>query len=135
MPRALVLVLPVVAAGCDDFIFGEGGGTTPTQTGYAGVEAVAEEHCFTCHSAAAADVVGNGLDLQTDFYAATVNVASTYAPHILVVPSDPQASLLYLKMADMNPAGTGTEMPPGGTIPPASIAVVEDWIVAGAPEE
>lgn len=135
MPRSLFVALPLFAAGCDDTIFGTGGGATTTATGYAGVLALTDENCMTCHSAAAADVVGNGLNLETDFYAATVNVASTYPGYVLVVPSDTQSSLLYLKLTATNPSGTGTVMPQTGMLPAESIAVYEDWIVAGAPEE
>lgn len=135
MRRSPLLTLPLLLAGCDDTIFGVTGedGATLTQIGYAGVEALSENNCMPCHSAAG-NAVGNGLDLETDFYAATVNVASTYGD-VLVVPSDPQASLLYLKMAGTNPSGTGSLMPPAGELPASSLKIVEDWILAGALEE
>ena len=137
MPRSLLLALPILAAGCDDTIFGtpEGGGNTVTETGYAGVVALADANCMPCHSASG-NSVGLGLDLETDFYAATVNVASSYDDgHVLVVPSDAQSSLLYLKMTNAQPSGTGSLMPLQGLLPAETVKVVEDWIVAGAPEE
>jgi hypothetical protein len=88
------------------------------------------DHCMPCHSSDG-NSVGNGLDLETNFHAATVNVASTYGD-ILVVPSDPASSLLYTKMEGTNSSGTGGFMPPAGLLGEGTLQIVEDWILAGA---
>ena len=129
----------VLLGGCDDTIFGEDpnatAGTTPVTPGYPGVLQIADAKCMPCHSAANHDVSGFGLDLETNFHANTVNVQSGYPGFILVVPSDPANSLLYLKLAGTQPSGTEGRMPLTGPLDDGSIALVEDWILSGAPAE
>lgn len=130
MRRALVLAS---LCGCDDFIFGGTVGPEIEQEGYAGVVAIADASCLACHSAAAAQ---GQLDLETNLHAATVEVPSGNAGFVLVVPGSPDESLLYLKVANQPPSGTGTEMPPGsGGLPEDQLAIVRGWIEDGAPDQ
>jgi hypothetical protein len=51
-----------------------------------------------------------------------------------IEPSDPDASYLWHKLHDtqLDVGGTGTEMPPGITLPEADVQLIEDWIRGGA---
>lgn len=122
--------------GCDDTLFGVGaegpdGGDPPAETGYAGVVAIAADHCMPCHSAATATF---GLDLETDVHAATVGVTSTYGG-ILVAEGSPEDSIFYTKMTGEQQDNQGTDMPPGGRLGAAFTDIVRDWILDGAPAE
>ncbi|MFT4622665.1 MAG: hypothetical protein ACI8PZ_001321 [Myxococcota bacterium] len=145
----LVLLAIVALGGCDDHIFlpshGGGaaptaatptGGTTPTgsttpPTGddFCAVQAIINANCLACHGASAL----GGLELQTDPHAAIVGVTATIDPTwTLVVPGDPDASLLLQKIAGTQPAGAGTEMPPGSGLDADLVAIVRTWIEDGA---
>jgi predicted CxxxxCH...CXXCH cytochrome family protein len=94
------------------------------------VRAIFEVACTTgCHS----DVVPSGnLDLLTDAHAATVLVTAQSGGY-LVVPGDPEASVLLQRMKGPGPAGG--VMPPQGVIDPIFLLAVEGWIAAGAPND
>jgi hypothetical protein len=71
------------------------------------------------------------------FYAATsliVNVPGSFYPsHVLVKPLDPQASLIYVKIAGQPPSGLGTRMPQ--SFPPLTATQIDKfrrWILEGA---
>jgi hypothetical protein len=50
-----------------------------------------------------------------------------------VVPTNPDASLLYNKLrTDMDPP-CGNRMPPGGALCSATIEAIRMWIASGAP--
>lgn len=83
--------------------------------------------CAGCHSATAA---AGGLDLETDPYGALVNVTSSFGDP-LVLPGDPDASLLIAKIAGTQ-GDRGSAMPPGGTVAPEVVTALTDWILAGA---
>ena len=53
----------------------------------------------------------------------------------LVTPNDAENSMLYMKLAGTNPDGTGGTMPPGAPLGAGAVAVVGDWIDAGATTE
>lgn len=137
MSRAAWVWVLLLAAGCDDTIWGESGFEAtepPAQTGYAGVQEISQGRCEGCHNTAAAEGAG-GLDLSTDLHAATVGVIGLYGLP-LVTPGDPENSMFYLKMTDSQPENTGTDMPPGsGGLPPILSDVVKDWILDGAPAQ
>lgn len=88
----------------------------------------------SCHGASAAAA---GLDLTEDAaFAELVNVASADAPgETLVIPGDADESYLVKKLR--GEAGiAGDPMPPGGTPLDADrLALVVDWIDAGAAAE
>jgi Planctomycete cytochrome C len=102
------------------------------EQGYCAVLTVLDDACTTCHSAG--DSPSGDLNLATDPHAATVGVASVgYPGQVLVVPGDPDSSLLFLKMTD----GSGTWggiMPPAGALGAEKIVVIRNWIVDGASE-
>jgi len=94
---------------------------------------VFEVNCVTgCHSAT---VAGGGLDLQTDPYAATVGKLSSVPGVQLVVPGQPENSLLWRKMTGELAPEEGDIMPPSGLLPEVVIAPVELWISQGAPND
>jgi hypothetical protein len=85
----------------------------------------------SCHIAG----IEAGLNLQ-DAYDDLVNVPATQADLDRVEPGDPAASYLFLKLTDahVGAGGEGGRMPlGGGALPRATIDLIEDWILAGAP--
>ena len=105
-----------------------GGGLTPE---FDSIQAnVLTPICTTCHSGAAAPL---GLRLEEGVsYALLVNAPSTEVPALLrVEPGNPDSSYLIQKLEGT--AAVGGRMPlGGGALPPATIAVVRQWILEGA---
>lgn len=128
--RNVVLGGLVLVAGCDDVIYGQAPAPPLSQTGWPGVEEVFDTYCLDCHSAEAAF---GQLDLETNPYGAIVGVASSNGTMPLVDPSNPDNSLLYLKLVDQQP--TGSKMPPASTLSTEASDIVRDWIADGAPQE
>ncbi len=99
------------------------------------VQEVFEPSCATtgCHSATsgAGDLFLAG---ERAFESATDAVCSDPQARALglarVVPGQPGASFLYLKMTD--PGNMGAIMPPADSLTAQEIALVEAWIEAGA---
>lgn len=90
----------------------------------------------SCHGSAAK--AGN-LDLEnrSTLHAQLVGRGSMLLPDVpLVEPGDPQGSFLYQKMAQCSPAA-GASMPLNAPILLAdeTVAVVREWIAAGAPDD
>jgi hypothetical protein len=128
----------ILLGGCDDTLFGpdagDGEDTTPSATGYAGVQEMVSDHCLDCHGTTT-NHLGQNLDLQTDLHGATVGVTGAYGI-VLVVPNTPEESLFYTKITGTQPAtGAGIAMPPGKVLGDGTTQVVADWILAGAPAE
>ncbi len=103
------------------------GDTAPADDGAEqDAQAVIEANCLACHSAASA--LG-GLDLETDFVAATVGVEGAYSM-LIVAPGDPDGSMLYLKITRAQGA-SGADMPPGsGGLPSEDVDPIRAWIDA-----
>lgn len=107
--------------------------TTPTDTttsettvpgstvGFADVAAIFQAHCAVCHGSQ------GGWDASTRD--AVLNTGNN-AP--VVVPGDPDASLLVAKMRGTQTIGI--QMPPSGLLSDADVQVIVDWIAAGAPD-
>src|SRR5262245_14295416 len=74
-----------------------------------------------------------GVNLEVGkAYDEIVNVPSNrLSYYLLVKPSDPDSSLLYLKVATSNPP-IGERMPFGGLLSAQDIGILHDWIAAGA---
>jgi hypothetical protein len=129
MHRGLMMVALVI--GCDDTTFeahSSSGGTT--ESGYTGTMEVIETSCLEgCHSAAS---LAGGLDLETDFCGSTVGIPSLAyaAAGNLIEAGDASSSVLYLKLIAAD--SVGGIMPIGSPLDESSIAVVGDWIDAGA---
>lgn len=125
------LIIPLMI-GCDDVVFephgSEGGGTD--ESGYDGTMEIITGSCLSgCHDAAGQ---AGGLDLETDFCGSTVGVTSIMYADVgsLIEAGDSASSVLYLKMAGAE--GVGGVMPISGALDADSLAVVGDWIDAGA---
>jgi hypothetical protein len=92
-------------------------------------------NCVYCHNDPAKRV-----DLQeSGLYDRLVNkeaerVSPDCTNKMLVVPNDPMASLLYLKLAGTMPASCGERMPyKKPAVSEIELKMVADWINAGAP--
>lgn len=57
--------------------------------------------------------------------------SSTYPSFRRVVPGRPDLSLVYLKLS-CSGGPSGNQMPPGGSLTPAELALFYDWIRGGA---
>jgi hypothetical protein len=99
---------------------------------------VLRPHCAipSCH--ASAEPTGR-MRLDEDFArtslrgVAAMGVSCRDQGLVRVVPGDPAASLLYRKISEDAPP-CGSRMPQAAApLPPALIALVRDWIAAGAP--
>ncbi|MEQ1567589.1 MAG: c-type cytochrome domain-containing protein [Myxococcota bacterium] len=129
MWRAWVLV----CAGCDDHLLGgsghpeSGGGGGE---GWCAVASVVASDCVGCHSAGGA---AGGLDLETEPWGALVE-PPTDGGAALVIPGDPDGSLLLQKLTGTQPSDAGGSMPPSGALDAATVDAVRAWIVDGAPE-
>ena len=112
---------------CDDIVLGPPTTqvtTAPDTADWCAVETILTNHCATCHSAASAS---GGLDLETDPYAAIVNIDAS-AGGALVLPGDAENSVLYQRIAGLS----GSIMPPGGALDAALVDTVGAWIDDGA---
>ncbi len=90
--------------------------------------AVVEKKCATagCHAAAGAAA---GLDLASpDVLPRLANKAAAGGPGSLVVPGDPEKSVLFTKLTASPPFGS--RMPLGGNLDDGTLACVRDWIAA-----
>jgi hypothetical protein len=91
----------------------------------------------SCHFAAADPGANGDLSFpEADAYANLVGVASPSVPGLnLIEPNEPENSYLFQKLNNTQGevGGSGTQMPPGG-LSDAQIQLIEDWILAGAPE-
>lgn len=88
-----------------------------THTGCEGVGEVIAASCMPCHSASTRS---GGLDFETDWYATWVDNAE-------VIPGDAANSSVYVRMTEPD-----RPMPPSGPVSAAYLAIVSDWIDAGA---
>ena len=116
--------------------------TTPTTTTSSFTTVyttVLETNGCTSHHAGASPAGGLDMSTQPKAYADLVNVpAVTPAGETpactgdRVVPNEPSASLLYLKVSESSPP-CGARMPLGGTpLSAAEQTLIKDWITAGA---
>ncbi len=120
---------------------GTSGGTSgTTASDWCTVQHVFEHHCTSCHSVAGG--LSGALDLQDDAWAQLVGVDSSYfGGWVRVVPGEPEASLLYTKIA--NTQGDAGGAMPYGTEGLASVSdtgateadAIWSWIAAGAPDD
>ena len=89
------------------------------------VQPIYDQNCIDCHPGS-----GN-LDLTADnSYAETVNVSASGYSGILVVPGDPEASVLYKKIDGSG--AYGSNMPVGGSLSQTQINTIKQWIEEGA---
>lgn len=140
---SLVLLLGLALAGCGGGsgegldangrpVEGGGAPAAPLQATLASIQ----EHVFTpvctvCHAGGGAP---QGLRLDAaNSYALLVAVSSNEVPGVMrVAPGQPDASYLIQKLEGH--AAVGARMPLGGPyLDDATIAVIRQWIAAGAP--
>ncbi|MCA9617656.1 MAG: hypothetical protein KC731_01455 [Myxococcales bacterium] len=109
----------------------EGGGGVTGQ-GFCAVQAIFAKSCGACHGPGSAQ---GGLDLITDPIGAMVDKPSAgFAGAVLIVPGDPDASLLYRKRINSQSGSEGGVMPPATEgLPTAEATVIRNWIADGAP--
>lgn len=114
---------------------------TPAAPTFANVQRLFSAVCVTCHTA------GVPLDLDAPAYARIVNMpALDYTdPAVmdscggtLVVPGNPAASYLFVKITSDSPCA-GVQMPrtdfgTSATLPMCAQNLIHDWIEAGAPD-
>jgi hypothetical protein len=99
-----------------------------------------DSRCNFCHSMPASQVSNGkfhtGMD-AAETYAALLSTTSTSdacAGRSVVVPGDPEQSLLFLKIAGQPPCGN--RMPLGGSaLTTAQVEMIRSWIAAGANED
>jgi hypothetical protein len=140
--RPIALALALVVAGCGDDGSGAGGGASTVTFARIDEEILKPNCTFACHSGG--EFAAGGLDLEIEPRAALIDQDATAAVCAgggqRVVPFDPEASLLYLKVAaklDGEAAPCGDTMPPGADVPPLpeeQVELIREWIEAGAPE-
>ncbi len=131
MRPSLFLLLPLVLGACDDTEFGGHEPTTAvdceTDADWCGVETILDTHCSSCHGGA------GGLDLGDDAHGAIVGVESAGNPgETLVIPGDPEGSLLFRKVRGTQSADEGDIMPPGTGLTTHELALMWEWIEGGA---
>ena len=89
-----------------------------------------------CHTNA--DQAG-GLTLEEGVaYSAIIDVASNELPTMhLITPGDTEESYLIHKLMGtyLDVGGSGAQMPIGGSISEEELATIEEWVLAGAPED
>jgi hypothetical protein len=93
--------------------------------------------CIACHANPANDVGNGNLHMGSDkdsAYAALVGPSSSSSRCMqrpLVVPGQPEMSLLFIKVSESPPCGS--RMPIGGTpFNAAQLEMIRSWIAAGA---
>lgn len=99
-----------------------------------------ESRCNFCHSMPASQV-SNGMfhtgKDQAETYASIMDRVSTSAAcsgRSVIVPGDPEQSLLYLKIS--GPPPCGNRMPLGGkALSAAQVQMIRSWIAAGANDD
>lgn len=137
-----MLALAGLVAGCSDDGGGVGGGVSTVSFARIDEEILKPRCTFACHSGG--EFAAGGLDLEVEPRAALVEQKATAAVCVgggqRVVPFEPEASLLYLKVAaklEGEAAPCGDTMPPGASepaLPEAEVSLIREWIEAGAPE-
>ena len=131
--RRLLVLLPLILAGlqaCSD----EGVAPPPPEPAHisyaADIQPIFEARCVTCHAPTGQ---ASFLDLMADqSHANLVGVdATVYPGSKRVVANDPEASVLYNKVADTGVFG-GVMPPLGTTLTPAQVILISTWIDQGA---
>ena len=89
------------------------------------VQPIYDQNCIICHPAS------SNPDLTTaNSYAETVNVNASGYSGKLVVPGDPESSILYKKIDGSG--AYGSNMPLGGSLSQTQINIIKQWIEEGA---
>lgn len=137
-----VWAMAMMASACGGDESGGSGGnpatSNPTGVSFSEVQAVLDEHCATCH-------YGNELqfgvpDTREQLLTETTScvVGDEVVERPVVTPGDLENSTLWHKTANVD-LSCGREMPPTGQgglaeVDPEAFAILEAWILEGAPE-
>jgi len=113
--RARVALLVLGTTACDDTLFNTN--DQPSGVFLEDVLEIVDHECIACHSGLTAEA---GLDLSTDF--------CSVVDGRIVVPDNPDASLLYVRMRSPS-----EPMPPSGKLPQDQVDIIQTWIEDGAP--
>ena len=114
----------------------------PLAPTYANVQKLFSSACTVCHQPGVELVLAPATSYANLVGQPAVNYANPMVDEscggVLVTPSDPEHSYLYLKLA-MTPCA-GSQMPlddigDSEPLAPCAIALVHDWIAAGAPDD
>jgi hypothetical protein len=137
----ILIAAAFTAAACDESLKDVVGPTPNLEPTFASVrneifsttDLAGRTACVNCHNPQRSRFTA-GLDLQTDPYAALVNVPSRQRQGaVLVIPGDPENSYLIRKLEGRDI--TSARMPQNG--PPyltaGQILVIRRWIAIGAP--
>jgi hypothetical protein len=97
------------------------------------IQPIFDENCVACHQTGSAEqglVFEGGKSFDN-----IVRVPSKEAKLLLVSPGNPDQSYLLVKLAgtQAKAGGHGAQMPLGDPLSAAKIALVSNWIAAGAP--
>ncbi len=120
----------------------DSGGDEPDQDGealtfVADIQPILNERCINCHAPGGfAQMVGIPWDFREDtaFDDLVNRISSQDADFTLVVPGDPDSSLMFLKVSSESPP-VGEMMPLGG--PPltdSEVQLIRAWVEQGAVE-
>ena len=149
MPNRAVLLLAISLAGCDDTEF------PPPRVEYPatweGVHTFIYDSCRECHfneyielpeallenaaynTVCESDMCDHELPQVCDDAGVTCEQCGA-DQCLLVVPNDPDRSLLWRVLSEADRIPGDLPMPPTGDLPPDQVAFVRDWILAGAPQ-
>jgi hypothetical protein len=136
-------LLSIAALGCDDKPIGpdnphNGNTTGVLPTDYPTLCDVSEQvfnACTTCHAAGATapELTQVGLANAID------TESGTYAGETWIIPNDPDASLIYKKIAwsaeQLTADNLRGVMPPTGALSSDAVTLVKQWIDTGAPTD
>jgi hypothetical protein len=137
-----VLVLPLVAAGCDESLSDVAGPTPDLEPTFSSIQqeifdttdSSGRAACTQCHRAGGA-AAGTGLILTSDVsYGNLVNRPSRLRPgETLVIPGDPANSYMVRKLQG-GPNITGERMPrtSGPFLTDGQMSIIRRWISEGA---
>ena len=115
---------------CDDQVLAPCGELTPD---WAGVSCTLDQHCISCHADVHADPPVKYTILPEDLL-----FDLAHGTGKLVVPGDPDASLLWRSVSGELQVTDGWGIMPWGSfrpLPEDQTAHIREWIEAGAPVE
>ena len=137
-----ILVLPLVAAGCDESLSDVAGPTPDLEPTFSSIQqeifdttdSSGRAACIQCHRTGGA-AAGTGLILTSDVsYGNLVNRPSRLRPgETLVIPGDPANSYMVRKLQG-GPNITGERMPrtSGPFLTDGQMSIIRRWITEGA---
>lgn len=99
------------------------------------IQPIFDTNCVTCHQAAGAS---GGLNLESGTaYKSIVSVKSGESPLVYIAAGKPENSYLVRKLegTHIQAGGSGERMPLTGPLDSKSLAVIREWVKAGAKKD